>query len=104
MLNLKDMKRKKVDLIAKPKDKKGLCSTCKRMNECTYPKNKPIIECDEFEGIEFASIETVKEEKEKSKFNYADPSYKGLCKTCSIREDCTFPKPESGVWHCEEYK
>ena len=29
--------------------------------------------------------------------------YKGLCQTCEYRETCTYPKPEGGVWHCEEY-
>lgn len=27
----------------------------------------------------------------------------GLCSNCSHWKDCVFPKPESGVWHCEEY-
>jgi NADH-quinone oxidoreductase subunit E len=29
--------------------------------------------------------------------------YKGLCLNCANRETCTFPKPEGGVWHCDEY-
>jgi len=34
-----------------------------------------------------------------------DPgAYMGLCKSCANRETCTFPKPEGGVWHCEEYR
>ncbi|HQG30499.1 MAG TPA: hypothetical protein PLA83_01110 [Deltaproteobacteria bacterium] len=28
----------------------------------------------------------------------------GLCSNCVNREVCRFPRPESGVWHCEEYK
>ncbi|MBX3393880.1 MAG: hypothetical protein KF841_00790 [Phycisphaerae bacterium] len=31
-------------------------------------------------------------------------SAKGLCATCELRETCTFPRPESGVWRCEEYR
>jgi hypothetical protein len=27
----------------------------------------------------------------------------GLCADCAARETCTFPRPEGGVWHCEEY-
>ena len=30
--------------------------------------------------------------------------YKGLCSTCEIRETCSFPKPEWGVWQCDEYR
>lgn len=31
-------------------------------------------------------------------------SAKGLCATCELCETCTFPRPESGVWRCEEYR
>ncbi len=30
--------------------------------------------------------------------------YKGLCGNCDSRESCMYPKPEGGVWHCEEYQ
>jgi hypothetical protein len=29
---------------------------------------------------------------------------RGLCSICEGREVCAFPKPEGGVWHCEEYR
>jgi len=29
--------------------------------------------------------------------------YKGLCMNCAHRHYCLLPRPESGVWHCEEY-
>ena len=29
--------------------------------------------------------------------------FKGLCVNCDHRFTCTLPKPESGVWYCEEY-
>ncbi len=29
---------------------------------------------------------------------------KGLCANCEIRDTCTFPKAEGGIWHCEEYR
>lgn len=29
---------------------------------------------------------------------------RGLCADCELRNDCTFPKPESGIWHCEHYR
>jgi hypothetical protein len=31
-----------------------------------------------------------------------DPA--GLCPTCDFRSTCMYPKPEGGVWHCEEYR
>jgi len=30
--------------------------------------------------------------------------YKGLCKNCKKQETCRLPKPEGGVWRCEEYE
>ena len=32
------------------------------------------------------------------------PRARGLCTTCELRETCTFTRPESGVWRCEEYR
>lgn len=29
--------------------------------------------------------------------------FKGLCFNCDNRDNCMLPKPEEGVWHCEEY-
>jgi len=29
---------------------------------------------------------------------------KGLCMNCAHRDTCLLPRPESGVWHCEEYE
>jgi hypothetical protein len=29
---------------------------------------------------------------------------RGLCTSCELLKTCTFIKPESGVWRCEEYR
>ena len=29
---------------------------------------------------------------------------KGLCKNCKKNETCQLPKPEGGIWHCEDYE
>jgi len=29
---------------------------------------------------------------------------KGLCAHCDSRENCSIPKIDGGIWHCEEYK
>lgn len=29
---------------------------------------------------------------------------KGLCSHCKKLDHCTYPKPEGGVWDCDEYK
>ncbi len=28
---------------------------------------------------------------------------RGLCVNCDLQHDCTYPKPLSGVWNCDEY-
>jgi hypothetical protein len=30
--------------------------------------------------------------------------YRGLCKNCRKRDNCSLPKPEGGVWRCEHYE
>lgn len=30
--------------------------------------------------------------------------YKGLCKNCKKQKTCNLPKPEGGVWRCEDYE
>jgi|GEM_PF-1098973 len=30
--------------------------------------------------------------------------YKGLCKNCKKQKTCKLPKPEGGVWRCEDYE
>ncbi len=82
----------------------GLCSTCKNKNTCIFLKNAtgPIISCEEFENIETSSVLKEKARKEEPK-DYFELK-KGLCVNCENRMDCKFEKPESGVWHCEEYR
>ena len=88
----------------------GLCISCQNAPECTFPRDpsRPVGQCDEFRGEnlppEGISLEgrslmrtgLIQAEK--------DPSpWIGLCKNCENREFCRFPKPEGGVWRCEEY-
>ena len=30
--------------------------------------------------------------------------HKGLCKNCKKNETCQLPKPEGGIWRCEDYE
>lgn len=32
------------------------------------------------------------------------PAVMGLCGSCELNATCTFPRPASGVWRCEEYQ
>lgn len=96
------------------KQYRGLCSTCKNAEACSFPRdpNRPVLECDEFDGYEVpqqeASIELAapgtdvrsEEVAEKAESN----TVRGLCRNCGRFETCTYPKPEGGVWHCDEYE
>jgi hypothetical protein len=94
----------------------GLCSTCRHAGSCTYQSDpkRPVLSCEEFE-IETGEPARVSGSDVLSACPTDTPAlagagdeddfarYKGLCGNCEQRKSCTFPKPEGGVWHCEEY-
>ena len=87
----------------------GLCMSCRNASSCTFPRDpaKPSFYCEEFEVEPAVSI--VKSPKEQSSVTglFADKDltkFIGLCSDCEGRESCTFPKPEGGIWRCEEYQ
>ena len=88
-----------------------LCSSCKHASTCTFPRDpqKPSLYCEEFE------IEHGLQRKKTSKYSLKtenghitlvkEPAgLAGLCSDCENRQKCAFPKPEGGIWHCEEYQ
>ena len=92
----------------------GLCSYCKLELNCIFIRdpNRPVCECEEFEEITYVSIQ-VPNQKNISSINSSKnpsaredslPSYKGLCSNCEERATCVYPKPEGGVWRCDEYR
>ncbi len=92
----------------------GLCSCCRCFETCTYPKDppRPTLQCEEFDGIVPSPLKTALHAEavpavvgRKSEPCVADHgSDPGLCSLCENRPTCTYPKPEGGVWHCEEYR
>jgi len=100
---------------------RSLCSSCRNSGDCAFQKDrqKPVLYCEEFEidrlqpgvficlkagpsakiaGKEKSSPTAPVDAKEDS------GKFIGLCSNCDNRRTCTFPKPEGGVWHCEEYR
>ena len=107
-------KKKEAKMISKEKKYFGLCSSCKTASGWTYIRDlkRPVLQCEEFEGYEPRIVRTTvvnillktapkfgsgNEERELSR-------YRGLCSICEDQAACTYPKPEGGVWHCEEYR
>jgi len=90
---------------------RGLCSTCKHAPTCTFPGDlqKPAFYCEEFEieitpagksagdGTSRSTTSSVAGAEDSS-------GLIGLCRDCENRQTCVFPKPEGGIWHCEEYQ
>lgn len=107
-------KAKKREDVFLNKPYHGLCSSCLFELTCTYhrdPKH-PVLQCEEFRGM---ILSPVKEGGSKNNPlpNIRKPpltpkiyfkQYKGLCETCEGKLSCTYPKPEGGVWHCEEFR
>jgi len=88
---------------------KGLCATCNEAPHCAYARNAtvPVLFCEMFDDGE--SEQTVKTERppfspRPTGEEKPASQLKGLCVNCDHRHTCTFPKPEGGVWHCEEYR
>ena len=93
-----------------------LCSTCVNKQNCIFKiySGKPVWYCNEFDVTE-NSIPSRKENNGKEKRNIPDQrilssqeedepeGLKGLCVNCDERRVCLRPKPEGGIWHCEEY-
>ena len=86
----------------------GLCSTCVNASTCGYRRvpSQPVWDCCDFEPeVAPVNLSPPTVSPLKSIAEGENPGgHAGLCVNCGQRETCTFPKPEGGVWHCEEYE
>ncbi len=92
---------------------KGLCTTCRYAAGCTFPHFhvKTVEDCLEFETAKPLSGHRHAEEpnggagetKSRQKDRIEAMKPQGLCRTCDRMKSCSFEKPDSGVWFCEEY-
>jgi len=86
----------------------GLCQTCDHASACGYIRNpeQPVVFCEEFDSTTLPMVADAPSEAPAP--TAADmrlwDEYKGLCVNCDMRETCAIRKPETGIWHCEEYK
>ncbi len=87
----------------------GLCSTCNNSTSCVYRKKRGMdaIYCEMFDGYALPeSRDNGDHDKETAlptTETTVQSNFKGLCINCDNRDFCTLPRPEGGVWHCEEY-
>lgn len=89
----------------------GLCSTCKHASTCTFPRDpkRPAFYCEEFEIEITTSRKMTKDDASRlTESSVAEVKGSsmliGLCSDCQNSRTCVFPKPEGGIWHCEEYQ
>jgi len=83
---------------------RDLCSTCNHASVCATRSrpDKPVFYCEEFD----AYVPVQEKTPARTAANPAESSgkHKGLCSNCENRETCAIPRPEGGIWHCEEYR
>lgn len=86
----------------------GLCSSCNNASECVFRKKRGFdaIYCETFDNLngDAKRVPTVLKEIDLPGIEKAAKvTHLGLCANCENRDLCKLPKPDSGVWHCEEY-
>ena len=91
----------------------GLCMTCVHASTCAFLRreDQPVLSCEEFDDRVEGSVETtgaadpqvIEPQAQVTDVTEEPPGPTGLCATCDNRETCTYPKPEGGIWHCEEF-
>jgi hypothetical protein len=96
------------------KTRDGLCTTCRFTTDCTFPQfhDKTVRDCLEFDGTEPANgrsrpagavLSAPGAALAGTQDQALEKAPRGLCRTCDRLDTCTFAKPISGVWFCEEY-
>ena len=85
----------------------GICSNCIHLNDCRYRMqiDKAFFHCDEHESSRpNETVNLSHSETPADMLTDSDRKYRGLCMNCDNRETCKIEKPETGIWHCEEYR
>ena len=105
-----------IRMLSEERQLQGLCLSCAYASGCTYPRDpeRPILQCDECDAGDFHTLTVCPEPfpteivtllpARSLSVQQKTESVKGLCGLCEDRSTCTYPKPEGGVWHCEEYR
>ena len=93
--------------------RRSLCCTCKDEEICIKTREflTPVIHCELFECEQLSNqpASALRAESSASivsvRAAIEEPcGLQGLCTNCDCRFDCGLPRPEGGVWHCEEYQ
>ncbi len=86
----------------------GVCAACKHDPECIFETaaSTIILQCEQFEMTFRGPAVPPKPVpfRAASIAAKATNGFAGLCSNCQNRDSCIYPKPEGGVWRCEEYE
>jgi hypothetical protein len=83
----------------------GVCAACKYDPDCIYKtiSTGVILQCEQFElGFREETAAPTQTPVRPGRKAIAN-GHLGLCVNCEHRDTCIYPKPEGGVWRCEEY-
>jgi len=83
----------------------GVCTVCKYDPDCIYEAGArvAILQCEQFEPAFPAEAARPPKGRASAAMKQDPNGYAGLCANCENRATCIYPKPEGGVWRCEEY-
>jgi len=108
---------KRTERPARPPQKtahRGICATCRRAPTCAFlsKDGRVVLNCEEFTPVDPPLCPSVRSVRAASTPRPpASPADRrgrekvlGLCASCERYDTCGFPKPEGGVWRCEEYQ
>ena len=86
--------------------KRVLCPTCMHVDDCVLFSNgeRPAWHCEEFVAVGAPPREARPAATSAMAATLQEQKHLGLCVNCEDRETCTFPRPEGGVWRCNEYR
>ncbi|MFC1588176.1 hypothetical protein ACFL54_07695 [Planctomycetota bacterium] len=93
--------------------RQGLCSTCNNAVSCIYLRERGhhALVCETFDSYSPRELPqavtsfTPPNGTIETPFGSSEETVMpgGLCRNCGNQTFCSFPKPDSGVWQCEEY-
>jgi len=88
---------------------RGLCVSCAHDAACRLPRNfgGPVFYCEEYELAALPAGTAPSRKPQTARPAQRDSvaaPLAGLCVNCDARDDCRLPRPEGGVWCCEEYR
>ncbi len=86
----------------------GLCAACRHDPECALRPDEigVVLQCEQFE-MGFRRVAAAPNPVRAREELYAKArsnGFLGLCVNCDHRDTCIYPKPDGGVWRCEEYR